>query len=301
MATQPYGAWAVQSAAEMRARDAPPPQVRVVCFPSAGSGACLFHGWGAVLPDWMEVLPVELPGRNTRTRERMPVRLTEMHSSGARGGGPVFISRRSLPNPPQTEFNALIRDLVRDLAPTLCSGGMPYALVGHSFGAWVAYELARALPLAGPEHDIDPQGASLAALCDEPDAFWRRFEARYGRNPDLQSDVMRRFVMPLLRADFTCLESYRGPPAGAAPLACPLTATGARGDARYTPQQVRAWAQHTTGRFVERWEAPPPHAWATPHRFIADAPGRFQAFLAQDLRALLDAAQAAPAEQAPGK
>ena len=226
------------------------------------------------------------------------------------------MSRRSLPNPTQTEFNALIRDLVRDLAPTLCSGGTPYALVGHSFGAWVAYELARALPtppiavyvcanraphLAGPEHDIDPQGASLAALCDEPDAFWRRFEARYGRNPDLQSDAMRRFVMPLLRADFTCLESYRGPPAGAAPLACPLTATGARGDARYTPQQVRAWAQHTSGRFMERWEAPPPHAWATPHRFIADEPGRFQAFLAQDLRALLDAAQAAPAEQAPGK
>jgi len=74
MAAQPYGAWAVQSAAEVRARDAPPPRVRIACFPSAGSGACLFHGWGAVLPEWAEVLPVELPGRNTRIRERMPVR-----------------------------------------------------------------------------------------------------------------------------------------------------------------------------------------------------------------------------------
>ena len=305
---QPYGAWAVQSPAEMRARDAPPPRVRVVCFPSAGSGACLFHGWGAVLPQWAEVLPVELPGRNTRIHERMPVRY-----AGAPSTFIVHHLNARSPNPTQTEFDALIRDLVRDLAPTLCSGGVPYALVGHSFGAWVAYELARALPapplalyvcanraphFAGPEHDIDPQGASLAALCDHPEAFWRRFEARYGRNPDLQSAAVRRFIMPTLRADFTCLESYRGPQAGAAPLACPLTATGARGDARYTPQQVRAWARHTTGRFAERWEAPPPHAWATPHRFIADAPERFQAFLAQDLQALLDAAQAAPAEQA---
>jgi hypothetical protein len=74
MAAQSHGAWAVQSAAEVRARDAPPPRVRIACFPSAGSGACLFHGWGAVLPEWAEVLPVELPGRNTRIRERMPVR-----------------------------------------------------------------------------------------------------------------------------------------------------------------------------------------------------------------------------------
>lgn len=205
-----------------------------------------------------------------------------------------------------------MRDLARDLAPALCAGGVPYAIVGHSFGAWVSFELARALPspplalyvsanrapqLAGPAHDPDPQGASLAALPDEPE-FWRRFEARYGVNPDLQHPAVRRFVLPTLRADFTCLESYRGPPADAPPLACPLVATGARGDARYVPHQIRAWAQCTTGRFTERWEAPPPHAWATPHRFLADAPGPFQAFLAEDLRALLHAAQAAPAEQA---
>ena len=71
---QPYGACVLQGPAELRARGAPPPRVRVLCFPPAGAGACFFHGWGAALPDWAEVLPVELPGRNTRMRERMPVR-----------------------------------------------------------------------------------------------------------------------------------------------------------------------------------------------------------------------------------
>ena len=201
-------------------------------------------------------------------------------------------------------MDSLVRGLARDLAPVLCSGGVPYALVGHSFGAWLAYELARALPtpplalyvsanrapqLAGPAHDPDPLGASIAAL-PELD-FWRRFEARYGVNPDLQHPAVRRFVLPTLRADFACLEAYRGPPADAPPLTCPLVATGARGDARYAPHQVRAWAQCTTGRFTERWEAPPPHAWATPHRFMADAPGPFQSFLGNALTDIFAATQ----------
>jgi hypothetical protein len=45
---------------------------------------------------------------------------------------------------------------------------------------------------------------------------------------DLQHPAVRRFVLPTLRADFACLEAYRGPPADAPPLACPLVATGAQ-------------------------------------------------------------------------
>lgn len=79
---QPYGTCVLQSATEARGRDAPPPRVCVACIGPAGAGACFFHGWGAALPDWLEVLPVELPGRNTRLREAMPAR------GPSRGGGP---------------------------------------------------------------------------------------------------------------------------------------------------------------------------------------------------------------------
>ena len=64
-----YAPWVVQGPAEVRPPGAPPPRVRLVCIGPAGAGACFFHGWGAALPDWVEVLPVELPGRNTRIRE----------------------------------------------------------------------------------------------------------------------------------------------------------------------------------------------------------------------------------------
>jgi surfactin synthase thioesterase subunit len=229
----------------------------------------------------------------------------------------------------QGDFRALVRDLAAAVAPALrgsgssaggccdaaststapsVAGAVPYAILGHSFGAWLAFELAlslrsgdapcaraplpeplclyvsanRAPLLAAPAHDRDPLGPRIAAL--PPAAFWARFEGRYGRNPELQSPAVRAFLHPLLAADFACLEGYEGPPSENAPqLACPLVATGAEGDARYTREQVAAWAGHTRGAFALRWEAPPPHAWATPHRFMADAPAPFQAFLAADL------------------
>jgi surfactin synthase thioesterase subunit len=72
---QPYGPWVLQSPAELRPAAAPPPRVRLLCLPPAGAGASYFFGWGAALPDWVEVLPVELPGRNSRIREPRPVRV----------------------------------------------------------------------------------------------------------------------------------------------------------------------------------------------------------------------------------
>jgi surfactin synthase thioesterase subunit len=186
---------------------------------------------------------------------------------------------------------------------------VPYVLLGHSFGAWLAFELALALrragaptplalyvsanrapSLAASNHDPDPLGAAISHL--PPLDFWRRFEGRYGRNPELQSAGVRVFVHPLLCADFRCLEGYAGPEAHEPPLDCPITATGAEGDGRYRREQVAAWAAHTRGAFAVRWETPPAHAWATPHRFLLDAPAPFQAFLTADLSRLLGDADA---------
>eukprot|EP00966_Prymnesium_polylepis_P288749 6669497-Prymnesium_polylepis.1 len=48
------------------------PKLRVVAIPQAGMGAQVFFGWQKVLPHDVEVLPVELPGRNSRSREPKP-------------------------------------------------------------------------------------------------------------------------------------------------------------------------------------------------------------------------------------
>ena len=59
-----YGPWIDQgpsSADQCKVR------VRVLAIPQAGMGAWAFHGWE--VPETVEVLPVELPGRNSRMLE----------------------------------------------------------------------------------------------------------------------------------------------------------------------------------------------------------------------------------------
>ena len=184
-------------------------------------------------------------------------------------------------------------------------------------GAWLAFELAlelrargcgepvklyvssnRAPSLAGAQHDPDPRGAQISNL--PPEQFWPRFEERYGVNPDLASPGVRAFLLPLLVADFACIEAYRGPSPGTpCRLECPITAIGCGGDCRFRPEQLSAWKQHTSGPFEERWfTAPSKHTWSTPHRFLADDPSAFQAWLSADWELLVGAhgRQAAPSE-----
>jgi medium-chain acyl-[acyl-carrier-protein] hydrolase len=65
----PSSPWVVQSPAERRA---PGDADVLVAIPPAGAGASYFAGWGHALPSRLELWPVELPGRNTRSREPKP-------------------------------------------------------------------------------------------------------------------------------------------------------------------------------------------------------------------------------------
>ena len=87
-------------------------EVRLFCFPHAGGGASAYHQWPDLLPEWVDVAPVQPPGREQRIAE-----------------------------PPIDDLARLIEALAGGLADQIET---PYAFFGHSLGALVAYELARA-------------------------------------------------------------------------------------------------------------------------------------------------------------
>lgn len=307
MASGPYAPWVLLSQAAMRRRGdrsvvstgdgasaAKGTKLRVFAFAQAGTGASGWHGhdWHAALPDDVEFMPVELPGRALRIDEPAPDRMSDLVRDAADGLGDVLDE-------------------------------CPYALVGHSFGSWVAFELARervrrgktgpvkvyasgmrAPRLAGPEHDVD---ALCKRLSDERgNGFWAHFERRYGVNPEFNHPYVREMIEATLRSDFRLLETYEGPGAAAPPLRCPLTACGANGDNRYSRDQLAAWAAHTAAEYDERWfdGIKDPEYWGTPHRYLLDGPKAFQAFLRDDLAAnvlpaLPDRPPPPPAKAAP--
>ncbi|MEQ1503970.1 MAG: thioesterase domain-containing protein, partial [Myxococcota bacterium] len=85
----------------------PAAPLRLVCLPYAGGGTVDFRKWSDALLPGVDLGPVLLPGRESRLAER-----------------------------PFDDLPALADALVVGLGPALRLA--PYALYGHSMGAWIA-------------------------------------------------------------------------------------------------------------------------------------------------------------------
>lgn len=204
-------------------------QLRLFCFPFAGGSAQVFAGWRIEIEGRLEILAAQLPGRGARLRE-----------------------------PPIVQPAPLVSALTNAVA---AHADRPYALFGHSLGAFLAFGVARRLRLLGkptPAHLIvagqrAPHLASreknLSSLDDE--AFIAAL-AEYGGTPrEILSDAdFMKLLLPALRADFMVAESfaYRDAP----PLDCPITAFGGDHDDTANAEELGAWRAHTNARFEAR-------------------------------------------------
>lgn len=198
---------------------------RLICFPYAGAGAANYADWARLLPPDIELVAVQLPGRQNRIAED---------------------SFR--------ETGSLIAALGYALRPVLDG---PYAFFGHSGGAIAAYELAKALRSRGgrgPEHlflsaQPAPGTTGIRQLHDLPDDKFRaEMLALGGIEPEIASDPdVMGVLMPLLRADFRLWEGHR--PSPPAPLDCPITVLCGESDHRAPRASVDRWRACTTGEF----------------------------------------------------
>ncbi|MGK5533239.1 thioesterase II family protein [Streptomyces sp. URMC 129] len=192
--------------------------VRLFCLPYAGGAAAAYRAWGALAPAPVQVCPVEIPGR------------------GRRLGEPPF---------------GRLRPLVGALADALTGHlDRPFALFGHSMGGLLAFELTRTLRRRGlrlPEHLF----VSGAAPPDEPrtrpplhaapDAQVKAELRRLGGTPRhlLDDDELMELALPVLRADFSVLETYtcRAEP----PLPVPMTVFGGTTDPLVPAASLHGW------------------------------------------------------------
>ncbi|MFJ8792206.1 alpha-hydroxy-acid oxidizing protein [Streptomyces sp. NPDC102462] len=203
------------------------PRVRLACFPHAGGAATAFSRLSAALPDDIELLAVQYPGRQDRDGE-----------------------------PCAEDIATLARGAAAALTPYT---GLPLFLLGHSLGAIAAFETARLLQerdgVAGlfvsaarpPAQDW--QEPDLDALDDNAVVAGLR---RLGGVSDvlLRNPRSRREVLRLLRADHNVLRGYHCDPHTT--LTVPVTVLLGEEDPKNTLEQVREWGRHTTaGHTVE--------------------------------------------------
>ena len=236
----------------IRPRPNPKAVLRLLCFPYAGAGASAFRTWPDALPANIEVFAIELPGRDTRAKER-----------------------------PLEQMSGLIRSLADAIDPLLKA---PFAIYGHSLGATIGFSFARELrrrSRTGPAH-LFVSGRRAPQL-PEPSPMYQLSDSqliarlrRLGGIPDavLADAELVAYFLPILRADIALIEaeSYADEP----PLACPITAFGGVTDEKATIEELDAWRDQTSAEF-EREMFPGGHF------FIQSARSAFLGSLSQQL------------------
>ncbi|WP_165665266.1 thioesterase II family protein [Metapseudomonas otitidis] len=208
-----------------------PISLRLFCLPYSGASAMAYNRWRRILPAWLVVQPLELPGRGMRMDE-----------------------------PLHTRLDTLVAQLAREVAPQV---QQPYALFGHSLGGLLAFELAHALrekglpePLAlFPSATAGPARRNVDDYRDaKSDAeLIARLRSLQGTPEEaLANEELLRLTLPILRADFLVAGSYAY--RRREPLQAPIHVLGGKAD-ELRVDELLDWQDETaTGFSLDMFE-----------------------------------------------
>lgn len=202
----------------------PNAKIRLFCLPFAGGNVLTYADWPDALPDFVELVAVQPPGRAERFFEK-----------------------------PFTSMNELIDELFPHVEALM---DKPYAIFGHSLGSRVAYELVCKLRDSGypeplcyfasgseaphlprtkePIHAL-PQAEFINALRD------------YDGTPEavLENEELMELCFPTLRADFEIAEKHRSTPGHK--INSPLSVFSGTEDRNVSDEGLQAWNELFVG------------------------------------------------------
>lgn len=199
-------------------------RIRLFCFYYAGGTASIFRSWQGALPEEVELLAVQLPGREYRLAE-----------------------------PLMTNARDIVAELADVLPPLL---DKPYVFFGHSLGVLIGFDVIRLLRARGlrqPEMLI-ASGRSApqfrwrdAGLQLLPDEAFIAAVRDYNGTPEalLADESLRDLWLPRLRADLTVSATYEY--VEQHPLECPIVVLVGEEDRLVSDAGLQGWLTQTTG------------------------------------------------------
>jgi medium-chain acyl-[acyl-carrier-protein] hydrolase len=222
----------------------PEAPLRLFCLHYAGGGASLFRHWDPAFAPLVEICPIQLPGREGRLGEPAASSLRPLVERLA-GALEAYLERR-------------------------------YAILGHSMGALIGFELAREIRRRGlpmPVHLFLASYCAPQLLRQEHRASTVMQEAAKhlasaGAVSTGMTEEMLALFVPTIEADTLLCEQYEY--VEEEPLACPITAF--RGNTDYVlDEHLAGWRAQTSGAFQTQ-------TFLGDHFFLRDTPrGAIQA------------------------
>nr|WP_163500596.1 alpha/beta fold hydrolase [Halomonas socia] len=205
-------------------------RLTLLCLPCAGASATMFLHWKRRLPGWIEVHPVELPGRGERL-------------------GEPFIK----------DFESLVVRLCEEQATRMRGD---FALFGHSMGALLAHGMAVRLrdDVGRPQPQMLFASGSPSPSMRDPQRFAGLDNDKalvadlrqQGGTPEavFESPELLRLTLDVLAADYRLCRSfrYRGGP----PLDYPLQVFAGHDD-DIERARLEAWRREAGGQFSLDW------------------------------------------------
>lgn len=194
------------------------------CFPFAGGGARAYSSWIESFKEDVVVCPIQLPGREEKIMET-----------------------------PYTDMKVLIKDLIEEINTYTKN---KIIIFGHSMGAKIAYEVAKALQLMNKNIEQLIISGSRVPHILEPNPIYHLSDEefknelkRFDGTPKeiIENKELLDFFLPMLRADFTMDETYCTPEV--VKLSCPILALGGTLDKEADEGAMSKWEEYTTSKF----------------------------------------------------
>jgi surfactin synthase thioesterase subunit len=195
--------------------------INVFFLPFAGGSKYSYNHFVSNAPDYMNVIPLELPGRGGRYCEDL-----------------------------ETNANALVDDVIAQMQDLLET---PYAIYGHSMGSLLGYLVTRRLQ----ERNLPLPKQLIFTGCVAP-CTMERLRKRHllpkeefltelrmlGGSPDeiLENETLMEFFEPIIRADFQAIETYRYEEAE--PMYIPITIVNGDEEVREN-EDVHGWQKES--------------------------------------------------------
>lgn len=200
-------------------------RLRVFCFHYGGGGASAFRDWQRYINPNVEIICIQLPGRESRFTE-------------------PFID----------DFSVVIKHITLAVQPYL---KLPYVFFGHSLGALISYHVASAITqmnLPIPRHLIlsgcpapSDQTKYYKKISHLPDKEFIEALKAYGGTPDalLNNIELMSVYLPILRSDFKLAENKHRLDHK---LSCPIMVFGGLKD-KIPKEKLALWGQETDNDF----------------------------------------------------